>query len=63
MADAAVTERRIRPIQDAISSGNLKQALKDCEKWQKKGENSDRFLVRKELVLSKSQSSHNRDRH
>lgn len=46
MADTAVTERRIRPIQDAIAAGNWKQALKDCEKWQKKGESSDRFLVR-----------------
>jgi hypothetical protein len=45
MADAAVTERRLRPIQDAIASSNWKQALKECEKWQKKGEKSDRFLV------------------
>jgi hypothetical protein len=45
MADATVTERRIRPIQDTIASGNWKQALKECEKWQKKGEKSDKFLV------------------
>lgn len=46
MTDNTVTERRIRPIQDAIRASNWKQALKECEKWQKKGETSDRFLVR-----------------
>ena len=45
MADTAVTERRIRPILEALQNGNQKQALKECEKWQKKGEASDRFLV------------------
>lgn len=45
-----VTERRVRPIQDALATGNYKQALKDCEKWQKKGESSDRFLVSVELA-------------
>ena len=34
MADTAVTERRIRPIQDAMRAGNWRQALKECEKWQ-----------------------------
>jgi hypothetical protein len=43
MAD--VSERRIRPIQDAVESKNWKQALQLCEKWQKKGERSDRFQV------------------
>lgn len=52
MADTAVTERRIRPIQDAIAAGNWKQALKDCEKWHKKGESSDRFLVCEQVHLS-----------
>lgn len=44
-----------------MNAGNLKQALKDCEKWQKKGESSDTFLVsaatrstRKHKVLTKS---------
>ena len=41
----SVTERRVKPIEDAINAGNLKQALKDCEKWHKKGEKSDKFLV------------------
>ena len=41
----SVTERRIRPIEDAVASGNWKQAWKECEKWHKKGEKSDRFLV------------------
>ncbi|KAK5076806.1 hypothetical protein LTR64_005714 [Lithohypha guttulata] len=54
MADSAVTERRIRPIIDALSAGNVKQALKDCEKWQKKGEASDRFLALKAAVLLRS---------
>lgn len=55
MADTAVTERRIRPINDALSAGNIRQALKECEKWQKKGEASDRFLVSVLLVQSGSQ--------
>ena len=46
MSDPLVSERRIRPIQDAVASGNWKQALKECDKWQKKGEKSDKFLVR-----------------
>lgn len=45
MSDPSVSERRIRPIQDAVATGNWKQALKECEKWQKKGEKSDKFLV------------------
>jgi hypothetical protein len=45
MAEGTVTERRLRPIQDAIASNNWKPALKECEKWQKKGEKSDKFLV------------------
>ena len=45
MSDVSVTERRIRPIQDAVASKNWKQALKECDKWQKKGEKSDKFLV------------------
>lgn len=45
MAEGTVTERRLRPIRDAVDAGNWKQALKECEKWQKKGEKSDRFLV------------------
>jgi hypothetical protein len=40
-----VTDRRIRPIEEAAAAGNYKQALKDCEKWEKKGEKSDKFLV------------------
>jgi len=51
MADTAVTDRRIRPIQAALSSNNWKQAWKECEKWQKKGEDSDRFLVRANSIL------------
>ena len=46
MTEGSITERRIRPIQEAIRANNWKQALKECEKWQKKGEASDRFLVR-----------------
>lgn len=45
MADGSVTERRLRPIHDAVASNNWKQALKECEKWQKKGEKSDKFHV------------------
>lgn len=45
MTDSSVTDRRIRPIQAALDSGNWKQAWRECEKWQKKGETSDRFLV------------------
>ena len=44
MAD--VSERRIRPIEEAIGTKNWKQALQLCEKWHKKGEKADRFLVR-----------------
>jgi hypothetical protein len=36
MSELSVSERRIKPIHDAI----------DCEKWQKKGEKSDHFQVR-----------------
>jgi hypothetical protein len=46
MSDPIVSERRIRQIQDAVAVGNWRQALKECEKWQKKGERSDKFLVR-----------------
>jgi hypothetical protein len=45
MSDLSVSERRIRPIQDAVASENWKQALQLCDKWSKKGERSDRFLV------------------
>lgn len=45
MAEGSVSERRVRPIQEAASSGNWKQALQLCEKWSKKGEKSDQFLV------------------
>lgn len=41
-----VTDRRIGPIRDLARNNSWKQALKECEKWQKKGEKSDRFLVR-----------------
>jgi hypothetical protein len=50
MSDPSVSERRIRPIQDALASGSWKQALKECDKWFKKGERSDRFLVRSDVV-------------
>ena len=43
MAD--VSERRLRPIQEAVESKNWKQALQLCEKWHKKGEKSIRFQV------------------
>lgn len=43
MAD--VSERRLRPIQEAVEGQNWKQALQLCEKWHKKGEKSDRFQV------------------
>src|ERR1700679_2659092 len=46
MAEGSVSERRIHPIQDAAASGNWKQALQLCDKWSKKGEKSDQFLVR-----------------
>lgn len=42
---AEVSERRIRPIQDAVNSQQWKQALQLCDKWHKKGEKSDRFQV------------------
>ena len=45
MAEGSVSERRIHPIQDAAASGNWKQALQLCDKWSKKGEKSDQFLV------------------
>ncbi|KIW26278.1 uncharacterized protein PV07_09389 [Cladophialophora immunda] len=51
MSDPSVSERRIRPIQDAIASANWKQALQLCDKWFKKGERSDRFLALKAFVL------------
>lgn len=41
----AVTDRRIASIRDFVQDHNWKQALKECEKWHKKGERSDRFLV------------------
>jgi hypothetical protein len=43
MAD--VSERRVRPIQEAVECQHWKQALQLCEKWHKKGEKSDRFQV------------------
>ncbi|EXJ79045.1 hypothetical protein A1O3_08546 [Capronia epimyces CBS 606.96] len=51
MSDPTVSERRIRPIQDAVASANWKQALQLCDKWSKKGEKSDRFLALKAFVL------------
>ncbi|EXJ96403.1 hypothetical protein A1O1_01529 [Capronia coronata CBS 617.96] len=51
MSDAVVSERRIRPIQDAVATANWKQALQLCDKWAKKGEKSDRFLALKAFVL------------
>lgn len=57
MSDPSVSERRIRPIQDAIAIGNFKQALKECEKWQKKGEKSDKFLVGTSFPLLVSSSN------
>lgn len=63
MADTAVTERRIRPIQDAVDAGNWRQALKECEKWQKKGEASDRFLVRAQTLLRLKIVNTTDDRH
>ncbi|KAJ4505984.1 hypothetical protein HRR83_008499 [Exophiala dermatitidis] len=51
MSDPTVSERRIRPIQDAIATENWKQALQLCDKWSKKGEKSDRFLALKAFVL------------
>lgn len=43
MAD--VSERRIRPIQEAVEAKHWKQALQLSEKWHRKGEKSDRFQV------------------
>ncbi|KAL6250282.1 hypothetical protein RBB50_002583 [Rhinocladiella similis] len=51
MSDTSVTERRIRPIQDAIATSNWKQALQACDKWSKKGEKSDRFQALRAFVL------------
>ncbi|KIW17605.1 hypothetical protein PV08_04800 [Exophiala spinifera] len=51
MSDPSVTERRIRPIQDAIATSNWKQALQACDKWSKKGEKSDRFQALRAFVL------------
>ncbi|KAJ9633532.1 uncharacterized protein PV06_06173 [Exophiala oligosperma] len=51
MSDPSVTERRIRPIQDAIATSSWKQALQACDKWTKKGEKSDRFLALRAFVL------------
>ncbi|KAK5951571.1 hypothetical protein OHC33_007249 [Knufia fluminis] len=62
MADTSVTERRVRPIQDAIAAGNWKQALKECEKWQKKGEASDRFLALKAAVLLRQPDGKNQEK-
>ena len=51
----SVSERRIRPIQDAIASANWKQALQLCDKWSKKGERSEKFLVSRPLPIHTSQ--------
>ncbi|RMZ81968.1 hypothetical protein DV737_g2267, partial [Chaetothyriales sp. CBS 132003] len=51
MADS-VTERRVKPIEEAAEAGQWKHALKECEKCQKKGEKSDRFLALKAWVLA-----------
>ncbi|KPI45548.1 uncharacterized protein AB675_463 [Cyphellophora attinorum] len=55
MADTSVTERRLRSIEDFLSAGKLPQALKECQKWEKKGEKSDRFLALKGAVLLQHQ--------
>ncbi|KIW94386.1 uncharacterized protein Z519_04362 [Cladophialophora bantiana CBS 173.52] len=62
MSDPSVSERRIRPIQDAIASANWKQALQLCDKWFKKGERSDRFLALKAFVLVNQQDKAQHDR-
>ena len=53
--DSSVTDRRIRPIIDAVAASNWKQALQLCEKWSKKGERSERFFVStlKSVLLSR----------
>ncbi|KAJ9606433.1 hypothetical protein H2200_009394 [Cladophialophora chaetospira] len=64
MSDQSVSERRIRPIQEAIAGGNWKQALQLCDKWSKKGERSDKFLAVKALafVSQPDKSHHDRGR-
>ncbi|EXJ65310.1 hypothetical protein A1O7_01651 [Cladophialophora yegresii CBS 114405] len=64
MSDLSVSERRIRPIQDAVASENWKQALQLCDKWAKKGERSDRFLAVKASVLvhQSDKAQHDRGR-
>ncbi|KAI5282926.1 hypothetical protein KEM54_002465 [Ascosphaera aggregata] len=51
MSSAAVFERRNKQVQDALDSGNLKQALQLCEKRIKKGENSYYLLAWKANIL------------
>ncbi|KIX00353.1 uncharacterized protein Z518_10492 [Rhinocladiella mackenziei CBS 650.93] len=62
MSDPAVSERRIRPIQDAVAGTNWKQALQLCDKWSKKGEKSDRFLALKAFVLVNQPDKSQHDR-
>ncbi|KEF53836.1 uncharacterized protein A1O9_10238 [Exophiala aquamarina CBS 119918] len=62
MSDPSVSDRRIRPIQDAVASGNWKQALQLCDKWSKKGERSDRFLALKAFVLVNQADEKQHDR-
>jgi hypothetical protein len=38
---ANVSERRIRPIEDAVEGQRWKLAFQLCEKWHKKGESSN----------------------
>ncbi|KAL2421185.1 hypothetical protein ABEF95_005400 [Exophiala dermatitidis] len=62
MSDPTVSERRIRPIQDAVATENWKQALQLCDKWSKKGEKSDRFLALKAFVLVNQLDKNQHDR-
>ena len=45
LAMLSTSQRRLKPIQEHVDSGNWKQALQLCDKYQKKGEKSDAFLV------------------
>ncbi|KAI5309023.1 hypothetical protein KEM55_004273 [Ascosphaera atra] len=51
MSNAVVFERRNKQIQDALDSGNLKQALQHCEKRLKKGERSHFLQAWKANIL------------
>ncbi|RMZ92668.1 hypothetical protein DV736_g97, partial [Chaetothyriales sp. CBS 134916] len=62
IAFTSVTERRVKPIEEAAEVGQWKHALKECEKCQKKAEKSDRFLALKALVLAHQQDEKLRER-